>query len=229
MLLLPNGMGIVLTALIIVLSILLCIKKLRAVKKIFAGLLILNVIWLAVGCAVLFRPPFQKTGNAYFRTGIDSELMTDAVCRYNSAEDFVDMIIAKSKTDGSNLNEVLSHQAQNKTYYKYTTETGRVSVAITSYEKGTSPKEEYLKETESEKSLKKLDNSKYFCSYDGDDHAFCIFPIGYDGTKFLLPFVDSDGANFYAFFYFGDSYAVISELADSIGDLAMPELLKNLA
>lgn len=56
-----------------------------------------------------------------------------------------------------------------------------------------------------------------------------LFPIGYDGTKFLLPFVDSDGANFFAFFYFGDSYAVISELADSIGDLAMPELLKNLA
>lgn len=227
MYLFPSGLGFVSLFYLLLCLLFLKIKKLKSIKQFFLMSIILALVYILVGCIVLFRSPFRETGDVYFSTRLDTKLLTEKLTPIDSANEFVDILIPESEKINESLIELESGQLETKIYKYYNSKDSRVTITVTSLNDKNLLREEYLNEIEYEKRLRYLVDKKDFHMSDNDAIAFCIFPIGFDGTKFMLPFVDSSGANFNAYFYFGDSYVFISELANNIYDLVMPQYLNK--
>lgn len=227
MYLFPSGVGIVSIILFIIAFICSKMKKFKTTKKFIKMLMILILVYILVGCIVLFRPPFKETGDVYFSAKIDTKLLTDKINSVNSASDFVNMFVPVNEELRESLIEAENGQPEKRIYKYYNSKNSRVTITVVALDDKNLLREKYWNEIEYEKNLKYLVDNKGFCMYESDENEFCIFPVGFDGTKFLLPFADSGGANFYSYFYFGDSYVIISEFADNIYDLIIPKYLNT--
>lgn len=227
MVLFPSGFGMASVLFLVILFVFYKIKKFHAQKKILRILMFLFLGYVVIGCIFLFRSPFGKLGDAYFPIKLDTKYLTEKIRSIRSAQDFVDMLVPENETIGKSAVESENEKSEKRIYQYYSSENSRVTITITLYDDKDFLKEKYLKEIAREKELKYLTKEKGLYQSDNGTNAFCIFPVGFDGSKFLWPFADSNGANFRAYFYFGNSYAVITELADTMRDLTMPRLLNN--
>ena len=223
----PNGAGAISIILFIIAFFGYKIIRLNAAKKTIVSFMILISIYTIIGCVVFFRSPFKETGDVYFSTKIDEELLAEKVSSINSANDFVDLLFPKSEKMKESLIELENGQLKKYIYKYYNSKNTRVTITVTLLDDENLLREEYLNEIGNEKKLRYLLDERDFQVFDNKTKAFCIFPIAFDGTKFMLPFVDSSGANFNAYFYFGDSYVIISESANNIYDLITPQYLNK--
>lgn len=107
----------------------------------------------------------------------------------------------------------------------------RATIRIYTYDSREEAKSEYDMEIASTKNSfpeKFLKSSHgYYSAANHEDWSFCVFPVKFDGTKFLLPYVDQGGAYFEIHIYYENSYAIISERAEKVFKLLLPDNFRH--
>jgi len=224
----PSGMGIAALCVSLLSLILLLVfrkKGRKSAKNSFLILTIISFSYLLIGICVFFRPPYISHGDAYFPSGIKPESVRSYLDDMDSTQALLDALLPHAEIYSADTIKREDGSALYREMMTWQTENHGIQIVKYVYDNPAQAKSDYEIETASERRsmpdqfLKA--SSGYFSIADSNGWDFCVFPIKYDGSKFLLPYADSSGASFSMYAYYGNSYVRISESTHN-GGLFLP-------
>lgn len=229
----PTGAGLIAICSLFIICLLTAIFKRTIIAKyFFVAFISCLLLYLSIGNFLFFRPSFFSHGSTYFNSNIKNDAILTHLDRANSVQDLVDRLFFKKKSL-IDQHEIKPKDGPNytMTHYIWSANKSRIDIYVYSYLNSFDAKQAYDIMCESsykhypDRCLRDYYGFKKIEDYNG--WYFVVFPINYDGTKFYLPFVDTDSPFLSMYVYYDNSIVEISESTENINGFALTKILNS--
>lgn len=222
----PVGAGLAAALLCIVLIVLTIVfaKRKRPASiacGVFSGLF---ALYLLVGCCVLFPTAWRENGYAYFSLGVQADGVRTALVSAAEKETPFAAFVPGAET--YQTEQILYKNGAAATLERqsaqYADTNSRVEIELYTFASEALAKSAFA-ESQNEMTAQ-FGASEKLLQVDGEGWTALVSPVAYDGSRFLLPTVDVDGASLRVIAQCKNQYILIREQSQG-QSLTLPDAL----